>query len=193
MSLESVANSAPTSEQSPALILRISPLIGLAVLGLYLVLMLPLPFLAVVSPSPVPPFVLVLVVCLGGVILATPLTQQVRLDSVGMQIFYPAWVPRFWLRGWQLNWPEVQQLKARSTGQGGLVYYLVCQDGQAYLLPTRVAGFAAMVCYIQTQTGIETGSVRPLAQPWMYTAMLLFTVLMGLVDVWVIGTAIAQS
>ncbi len=181
------------ASDSKPMVLRISPLIWVAVLGLYLALMLPLPFLAQVSNTPVSANGLIAGIVLGGIVLSMPLTQQVRLDQQGMQVVYPSWVPKFLQRGWSLNWSEIDSLKPRSTGQGGLVYYLVSQTGQAYILPTRVAGFSRMVSFIQAQTKIDTSMVRPLAQAWMYTMMLLFAVLMGLVDAWVIGTAIALS
>jgi hypothetical protein len=183
-------STAETSDSKP-MVLRISPLIWVAVLSLYLTLMLPLPFLAQVSNTPVPTSGLMAGIVLGGVVLSMTLTQQVRLDQQGMQVVYPSWVPKFLQQGWSLNWSEIVSLKPRSTGQGGLVYYLVSQTGQAYLLPTRVVGFSRMVSFIQAQTQIDTSLVRPLAQPWMYTMVLLFAVLMGLVDAWVIGTAIA--
>ncbi|MBW4551876.1 MAG: hypothetical protein KME35_12305 [Aphanocapsa sp. GSE-SYN-MK-11-07L] len=187
-SLETVT---PEAANSTAIVLRISPLIWLAVLGLYLTLMLPLPFLAQVSLTPVPTSGLIAGIGLGGVALYLTLTQQVHLDPQGIRVVYPNWVPKLWQRGWALDWSEIVSLTPRSTGQGGLVYYLVSQTGQAYLLPTRVAGFSRMVSYIQAQTKIDTSVVRPLAQPWMYSTLLVFALLMGLVDAWVIGTAIA--
>jgi hypothetical protein len=174
-----------------SMVLRISPLIWVAVLSLYLTLMLPLPFLAQVSNTPVPANGLIAGIVLGGIVLGMTLTQQVQLDQQGIQVVYPSWVPKLLQQGWSLNWAEIVSLKPRSTGQGGLVYYLVSQTGEAYLLPTRVVGFSRMVRFIQAQTQIDTSLVRPLAQPWMYTMVLLFAVLMGLVDAWVIGTAIA--
>ncbi|MHC5719464.1 MAG: hypothetical protein ACYTX0_47305, partial [Nostoc sp.] len=84
----------------------------------------------------------------------------------------------------------VKELKPRTTGQGGLVYYFVSQDGKAYLLPMRVAGFARFVQIVQVKTGLETTNVRPLAQPWMYLILLGFTLLLLLVDGWAIATAL---
>jgi hypothetical protein len=187
----SLETSTAEASDSKSMALRISPLIWVAVLSLYLTLMLPLPFLAQVSNTPVPANGLIAGIILGGVVLGMTLTQQVRLDQQGIEVVYPSWVPKFLQQGWSLNWSEIVNLKPRSTGQGGLVYYLVSQTGQAYLLPTRVVGFSRMVSFIQAQTQIDTSLVRPLAQPWMYTMVLLFAVLMGLVDAWVIGTAIA--
>ncbi len=187
----SLETATPNAAGSTPIVLRISPLIWLAVLGLYLTLMLPLPFLAQVSHTSVPTSGLIAGIGLGGVAIYMTLTQQVHLDHQGIRVVYPRWVPLILQRGWALDWAEIVSLKPRSTGQGGLVYYLVSQTGQAYLLPTRVAGFSRMVSYIQARTKIDTSMVRPLAQPWMYSILLLFAVLMGLVDAWVIGTAIA--
>lgn len=173
-------------ENHPALVLPLSPLIKLTLIALYLVLMLPLPILAQVTAAPIPLTGLILAIALGGLILYTTLTEQVQLDVEGIRVTYPDWVPRFFRRGWSLQWSEVRELKPRSTGQGGLVYYLVSHSGQAYLLPVRVAGFARMVREIKAQTGIDTTLVRPLAQPWMYGLLLFFTLLMGLVDGWVL-------
>jgi hypothetical protein len=96
-------------------------------------------------------------------------------------------------RGWSLSWSEVKQLKARTTGQGGLVYYFLTQEGKAYLLPMRVAGFSRLVKLVQEKTGIDTASVYPLAQPWMYLILLIFTLLLLLVDGWTITTALTQT
>ncbi|MGK7945239.1 MAG: hypothetical protein AB4058_12285, partial [Microcystaceae cyanobacterium] len=61
---------------------------------------------------------------------------------------------------------------------------------QAYLLPMRVAGFARLVSLVKEATGIDTTDVRPLAQPWMYLILLVFTIFLGLIDIWTIQTAI---
>jgi hypothetical protein len=56
-----------------------------------------------------------------------------------------------------------------------------------------VVGFVRLVQRVQTETGIDTMDVRPLAQPWMYLILLGLTVLLGLVDSWAIGTAITLN
>ncbi|MEB3294378.1 MAG: hypothetical protein VKJ24_14560 [Synechococcales bacterium] len=170
-------------------IFKISPLIRITLLSLYGVLTVPLPFLAQVTQSPISPWLLWLGIALGAIALYAVLAEQVRLDSQGIQVTYPAWVPQLFRQGWQLSWVEIKALKPRTTGQGGLVYYFVSQSGGAYLLPMRVVGFAKLVHRVQTETGIDTRDVKPLAQPWMYLILLSLTFLLGLIDGWVIWTA----
>ncbi len=183
------ANSANTSP----FVFRLSPLIRIALLSLYVALTVPLPFLAQVANAPIPPAFLFVGISLGVVALYAALSERVILDDEGIQVTYPSWVPRFFRKGWSLPWSEVKELKPRTTGQGGLVYYFVSTQGQAYLLPMRVAGFAKLVREVQAKTGIDTTDVRPLAQPWMYLILLGFTLLLLLVDSWTIWTAIAQG
>jgi len=120
------------------------------------------------------------------------LTEQVIVNDQEIQVTYPLWVPRFFRKGWTLPWSDVKELKHRTTGQGGLVYYFISKDNKAYLLPMRVAGFARLVNIVQAKTGIDTTDIRPLAQPWMYGILLGFTLLLLLVDAWTITTALAQ-
>ena len=104
---------------------------------------------------------------------------------------YPQWVKLSLRKGWSLKWSEIESLKMRTTGQGGLVYYFVSKiRDKAYLLPMRVAGFARMVRQVQAKTGIDTTDIRPLAQPWMYIFLLFFTFFLWLVDIWTITTAL---
>ncbi|PHJ68295.1 hypothetical protein VF14_02285 [Nostoc linckia z18] len=180
------ANSANTS----ASVFHLSPLIRITLLSLYIALTVPLPFLSQVTAAPVPPALLWIGIGIGFVGLYAVLTEQVLVDEQGIQVTYPRWVPRFFRKGWFLPWSEVKELKPRSTGQGGLVYYFLSQDGKAYLLPMRVAGFARLVQIVQAKTNIDTTDVRPLAQPWMYAILLGFTLLLLLVDGWAIATAL---
>jgi hypothetical protein len=181
-----IANSANTS----ASVFHLSPLIRITLLSLYIALTVPLPFLSQVTAAPVPPALLWIGIGIGFVGLYAVLTEQVLVDEQGIQVTYPRWVPRFFRKGWFLPWSEVKELKPRSTGQGGLVYYFLSQDGKAYLLPMRVAGFARLVQIVQAKTNIDTTDVRPLAQPWMYAILLGFTLLLLLVDGWAIATAL---
>ncbi|BAY76162.1 hypothetical protein NIES25_26110 [Nostoc linckia NIES-25] len=180
------ANSANTSVS----VFQLSPLIRITLLSLYIALTVPLPFLSQVTAAPVPPALLWVGISIGLVALYAVLTEQVLVDEQGIQVTYPRWVPRFFRKGWFLPWSEVKELKPRSTGQGGLVYYFLSQDGKAYLLPMRVAGFARLVQIVQAKTNIDTTDVRPLAQPWMYAILLVFTLLLLLVDGWAIATAL---
>lgn len=181
---------ANSDNTSPA-IFRLSPLVRITLLSLYVALTIPLPFLAEVTNAPIPTTLLWLGISIGLVGLYAVLTERVILDDQGIQVTYPNWVPRFFRKGWSLPWSEVKQLKSRTTGQGGLVYYFLCQDRKAYLLPMRVAGFARMVKLVQEKTGIDTSDVYPLAQPWMYLILLCFTLLLLLVDVFTIANAIS--
>ncbi|MBC1219790.1 hypothetical protein GNF10_09870 [Nostoc sp. UCD121] len=174
-------------------IFRLSPLIRITLLSLYIALTAPLPFLSQVTAAPVSPGFLWIGISIGFVALYAVLTEQVVVDDQGIQVTYPAWVPRFFRKGWFLPWSEVKELKPRTTGQGGLVYYFLSQDGKAYLLPMRVAGFARFVQIVQAKTGIDTTDVRPLAQPWMYLILLGFTLLLLLVDGWAIATALTTA
>lgn len=173
-------------------VFKISPLVRLTLLLLYTALTVPLPFLAQRSGAAIPPWLLWVGIGLGAVILFAVLTERVIVDEQGIQVTYPIGV-RFWLRkGWSLAWTEIVALKARSTGQGGLVYYFLTQSGQGYLLPMRVAGFARLVRRVQAQTGIDTTDVRPLSQPWMYLILLGLTLMLLTVDAWTIWTAVGQ-
>lgn len=169
----------------------LSPLIRLTLLTFYTALTLPLPFLAEVTAAPVPPVVLGIGIGIGALALYGALSERVILDEQGIRVTYPGWVRWLWRKGWSLNWVEIQALKPRSTGQGGIVYYFLSQSGKAYLLPMRVAGFANLVQRVQAKTGIDTQDVRPLAQPWMYLFLLMLTVLLLAVDAWTIGVALS--
>lgn len=182
---ESTHSSVPTTSET----FRLSPIVRITLLSLYVALTAPLPILAHVTHAPVPPTLLVLGLLLGAIALFAALSERVIVDKNGIRVTYPVWVPGFFRRGWQLNWSEIQALKPRSTGQGGLVYYFVSQDQKAYLLPMRVAGFARLVRRVEQETGIDTTDVRPLAQPWMYLILFGLTSLLLLVDAWVFWTA----
>ena len=171
-------------------IFPLSPLIRITLLCLYAALTGPLPFLSRATEAPVPPTLLWLGMGLGAVALYGALSERVILDDRGIQVTYPNWVPRFFRSGWSLAWDEVQALKPRTTGQGGLVYYFLSKSGQGYLLPMRVAGFAKLTKLVEAKTGIDTTDVRPLAQPWMYFILLAFTLLLVVVDIGTITTAI---
>ena len=170
---------------------NLSPLIRITLLSLYFALTLPLPYLADATHAEVPGSALWAAIVLGSIGLYGALDERVLVDEVGIQVTYPAWFP--FRRGWQLDWAKVKALKDRSTGQGGLVYYFVSTDGKGFLLPMRVAGFARLLRFVEAHTDLETQDVRPLSQPWMYFFLLTLTGLLGLVDVWAIVAAKAQS
>ncbi len=169
----------------------ISPLIKVTLLSLYIALTLPLPFLAKVVAAPVPPEFLWVGIALGFIALFGALSERVVLDEEQIGVSYPRWFS-FIRRGWSLPWGEITDLKMRTTGQGGLVYYFVTETREkAYLLPMRVIGFTRLVKLVQEKTGIDTQDIRPLSQPWMYLILLVCTLFLLLVDGWTIATALA--
>lgn len=172
---------------------RISPLIRITLLGLYIALTSPLPFLANLTKASVSPEVLIICLGVGFIVLYAALSERVILGDRGIQVTYPGWVPRFVRKGWSLAWQDVKALKPRTTGQGGLVYYFVSHEGQGYLLPMRVVGFARLVQTVAAKTGIDTRDVKPLAQPWMYLILLVLTILLLLVDSWAIAADLTQA
>ena len=169
---------------------KLSPLIRLTLLALYVALTAPLPLLPQTDGVAVSPKWLWFGIGLGFIALYGALSERVIVTETEIQVTYPVWVPRVLRKGWVLPWAEVKALKPRSTGQGGIVYYFVSQAEQAYLLPMRVAGFSRLVRLVQEKTGIDTSDVRPLAQPWMYVTLLGLTLLLLLVDSWTIWTAL---
>ncbi|MFE1747290.1 hypothetical protein [Coleofasciculus sp. H7-2] len=163
-------------------------------MALYLALTIALPFLSQASASPLPPWLLWLGIALGLVPLYAVLSERVIVDDEKIQVTYPGWVPVFFRRGWALPWAEVKDLKLRTTGQGGIVYYFVSKSEQkAYLLPMRVVGFARLVKLVEDKTGIDTTDVRPLSQPWMYLILLVFALLLFVTDGWTIWMATTQG
>lgn len=194
--LSQIATKNSSSENlsaEPVRIFRLSPIIRITLLLLYVALTLPLPFLAEVTNAPVPASVLWVGLSIGLVLLYATLCERVRVDEQGIQVAYPVWVPSFFRKGWSLHWSDVKALKPRSTGQGGIVYYFLSQSGEAYLLPMRIAGFAELVRRVQAQTGIDTTDVKPLSQPWMYLILLVFTLMLLAIDSWTILTAMSMA
>ncbi|BAZ44291.1 hypothetical protein NIES4102_12990 [Chondrocystis sp. NIES-4102] len=171
-------------------VFRISPIIRITLFCLYIALTVPLPFLADFTHAPVPSYILWIGILLGAIALFAALSEQVILDDHQIKVAYPNWIPRFFRQGWSLSWSEIDNLKMRTTGQGGLVYYFTSSKAEkAYLLPMRVAGFNKMVNIVTEKTGIDTVDVRPLAQPWMYLILFVFTMFLWLIDGWTIWTA----
>jgi hypothetical protein len=168
----------------------VSPLIRITLLLLYLALTAPLPFLSNFTHAAIPASWLSVGIAIGFIFLYGALSDRVMLNSEGIRLEYPQWFPTFFRKGWSLSWQNIKALKPRITGQGGIVYYFVSKESdQAYLLPMRVVGFARLVKQVQERTGIDTQDVRPLAQPWMYLILLVFTLLLMLMDIWTIYTA----
>ena len=180
-----------TSNPTPN-IFRVSPLIRITLLLLYVALTAPLPFLSNYTHATIPASWLSIALAIGFVFLYGALSDRVILDDIGIKLTYPQWFPSFVRRGWSLTWQDIAALKPRITGQGGIVYYFVSKTSdQAYLLPMRVVGFTRLVKIVEERTGIDTRDVLPLAQPWMYVILLVFTLLLLLMDSWTIYTALS--
>ena len=172
-------------------IFRISPIIRITLFCLYIALTVPLPFLAEFSDAPVPSWLLWMGIIIGAIALYAALSERVILDDEKIQVAYPNWVPKFFRKGWFLSWRDIKDLKMRTTGQGGLVYYFTSSNtDRAYLLPMRVAGFAKMVKIVEAKTALDTTDIRPLSQPWMYLILFVFTMFLWLIDGWTIWTAL---
>ena len=184
MTLASPQTLPPKSLKTPE-IFRLSPLIKITLINLYLALTVPLPILALISQhQPLLAGLLTGALAIGLIALVGALSEQVVVSDQTIQVRYPDWVPSFFRSGWQLLWSEVRELNCRTTGQGGLVYYFVTpQRDRAYLLPMRVAGFNRLTQLVAAHTGIDTDSVRPLAQPWMYFLLFGFTLILWAVEV----------
>jgi hypothetical protein len=175
-------------------VFKVSPLIRITLLLLYIALTAPLPFLSNFTHAAIPASWLSFDLAIGFVFLYGALSDRVILDNQGISLVYPRWFPSFFRKGWTLAWQDIKALKPRITGQGGIVYYFVDKDSeQAYLLPMRVVGFARLVKHVEEHTGIDTRDIRPLAQPWMYLILLMFTLLLLLMDGWTIYTALTLS
>lgn len=171
-------------------VFKVSPLIRITLLLLYIALTAPLPFLSNFTNAAIPASWLSIGLAFGFVFLYGALSDRLILDNQGISLVYPLWFPAFLRKGWSLSWQEIKALKPRITGQGGIVYYFVSKDSeQAYLLPMRVVGFTRLVKKVEEHTGIDTRDIRPLAQPWMYLILLMFTLLLLLMDSWTIYTA----
>ena len=168
----------------------ISPLIRITLSLLYLSLLIPLPFLATFTHAEVPAWLLWVGICAGFGALQGGLSQRVVVDDRTICVNYPIWVPSLFVKSWSLDWSDIKELKMRTTGQGGLVYYFINDQGEGFLLPMRIAGFNNLVKLIQTYSSIDTTDIYPLAQPWMYFALLGLTGFLLLTDIWTISTAI---
>jgi hypothetical protein len=172
-------------------IFYISPLIRITLSLLYIALMMPLPFLATYTHAEVPAWLLWVGIGLGFTALQGGLSQRVVVTGRSIGVNYPGWVPSLLVKSWELKWADLQQLKMRTTGQGGLVYYFINDRDEGFLLPMRIAGFNNLVQLVQKYSSIDTTDLRPLAQPWMYFALLILTGFLLLTDAWTIWTAVS--
>jgi hypothetical protein len=159
----------------------ISPIIRVTLTLFYLALVVPLPFLAQLKGG-ASPLWLSVGGAIGFILLQGALSQKVTADDAAIQVSYPRWFPGWLVTSWALPWSEITALKMRSTGQGGIVYYLVSRSNEGFLLPMRIAGFAKLVNILQTKTAIDTQDIKPLAQPWMYFFLFVVTAILLAID-----------
>ena len=74
---------------------RISPLIRITLISLYIALTVPLPFLAGVTNAPVPPIILWIGIILGLLVLWGALSEKVLVNESQIKVTYPVWFPSF--------------------------------------------------------------------------------------------------
>jgi hypothetical protein len=147
-----------------------APLIRLTLVGLYLALAAPLPWLAP------PPLQLPLWLALGlGLLLVWAITsERVRLDQDAIRVGHPPWCGWLLRRGWQVSWPAITAIVPVATSQGGRVFYLRCGE-QALLLPQRIAHFPEFLERFQQQTGLDTSGIGRISPPWTYQLLAILT------------------
>ncbi|AGY57390.1 hypothetical protein [Gloeobacter kilaueensis] len=183
----------PPPPLAPQDTFRISPLIRYTLFGLLVSLVLPLPILQARLHAPVPLWLTGAGIAVGLVALAGLLSQRVETDAGGVTVRYSAWVPGFMGRHWKVAWQDIREIRSVPTSQGGRVHYLLTGQGERYLLPMRIAGFARFLRILEAQTDIDTSRVKPLAQPWMYLALLVCVALMFAVDLFIVAAAFGHS
>lgn len=161
-------SAAPQADTYP-----MAPLIRFTLVGLYLALAAPLPWLAPV------PLQLPLWLALGlGLLLVWAITsEQVELDPDAIRVGHPAWCGWLLRRGWQAPWAAITAITPVATSQGGRVFYLRCGD-QALLLPQRIARFPEFLERFQRQTGLDTSAIGRISPPWTYQLLAVLTGLM---------------
>lgn len=76
-------------------IFRVSPLIRITLLLLYLALTAPLPFLSNFTHAAIPASWLSVGIAIGFIFLYGALSDRVILDSEGIRLEYPQWFPTF--------------------------------------------------------------------------------------------------
>lgn len=163
-------------------------LIRMTLLGLYLALVMPLPFLAPHGLR----LPLIVALLLGLLLLVAATGERVELDGAGLRVAYPAWCGWLFRRCWQLTWSQVQGLTPVVTSQGGRVWYVrssgVSGGGPArsFLLPQRVERLDDFLARFSQASGVDTTAVGRISPPWTYqllaglSAVLLVSEVIGL-------------
>jgi hypothetical protein len=150
-----------------------APLIRFTLVGLYLALAAPLPWLAP-PPMQVP---LWLALALGFLLVWAVTSEQVRLDQAAISVGHPTWCSWLLRRGWQVPWLAITAITPVATSQGGRVFYLRCGN-QALLLPQRIARFEEFLERLQRETGLNTSTIGRISPPWTYQLLAMLTGLM---------------
>lgn len=140
-----------------------APLIRFTLIGLYLALVLPLPWQAPPALRPA----LGLAVVLGLVLVLAVTSERVEVDGEGIRVGHPAWCGWWLRRGWQLSWSSITAITPVTTSQGGRVYYLRSGDG-SFLLPQRVARFEDFLQGLTSHSGLDTSAIGRISPPWTY-------------------------
>ena len=161
-----------------------APLIRFTLLGLYLALVLPLPWQAPAGLRSV----LWLAVALGLVLVLAITSERVEIDADGIRVGHPAWCAWWLRRGWQLSWPAITAITPVTTSQGGRVFYLRSGDG-AFLVPQRVARFEEFLEQLGQHSGLDTSGIGRISPPWTYR---LLALLIGLMLSAELGWGLAQ-
>jgi len=152
-------------------------LIRFTLIGLYLALVLPLPFLAP-EPLRTP---LLLALALGLLLVVAATSERVELNESGVRVGYPAWSAWLFRRGWELPWERVQGLTPVTTSQGGRVWYVRSTAGsggtspRSFLLPQRVARFEDFLSRFAKASGVDTADVARISPPWTYQLLALLS------------------
>jgi hypothetical protein len=182
-----------STTHASAAIFRVSPLIRFSLYGLLTALVLPLPFLMVHQHQTQLLPLAIAGIGLGFLALLGLMSQRVCVDAQGIRVEYAHWVPTFLVQGWTLPWTNVQTLDSRPTSQGGRAHYLLSSEGHAYLLPMRIAGFARFLKCLESYSKLDTSSIKPLAQPWMYLMLGVCVLVMLVLDIPIIVMALSIS
>jgi hypothetical protein len=148
-------------------------LIRFTLIGLYLALVLPLPWQAPQELRGA----LGLAVGLGLVLVLAITSERVELDAEGIRVGHPAWCSWWLRRGWQLSWSSITAITPVTTSQGGRVYYLRSGDG-SFLLPQRVARFEEFLQGLTSHSGLDTSGIGRISPPWTYRLLALLSGLM---------------
>ena len=141
-----------------------APLIRFTLIALYLALVAPLPVLAPAELK----LALGLALPLGLLLVLAATSEQVELSGTTIRVGHPPWCAWLLRRGWSLPWSSIRGLIPVATSQGGRVFYVRAEDGSAYLLPQRVAGFEEFLGQFSRATGLEVSSIGRISPPWTY-------------------------